>query len=61
MGFEEEVYELALLEEDESDDVEHILLGRSGEDEDEPERHEGEGIFVSLSNSGGDLAGESGA
>lgn len=44
MGFEE-VYELALLEEDESDDVEHILLGRSVDDEGEGLM--GEGIFVS--------------
>jgi len=44
-----------VLEENESDDVEHIL---SVEDEGEPEGHKGDGIFVSLSNSDGDMAGE---
>lgn len=39
--------------------MEHILLGRSVEDEGEPEGHsKGEGTFVSLSTSDGDLAGE---
>jgi hypothetical protein len=60
VGFEEEVYELTLLEEDESDDVEHILLGRPVEDEGESEGHKGDDIFVSSSNSDatGDMAGE---
>ena len=38
--------------------MEHILLGRLVEDEGEPEEHERDGIFVSLSNSDGDMAGE---
>lgn len=54
VGFEEEVHELALLE---SDDVEHILLGRPVEDEGESEGHKGDETFVSSSNSG-DMAGE---
>lgn len=45
--------------EDDSDDVEHILLAVMGRSvEDEGEGHKGNGIFVSLSNPDGDMAGE---
>ena len=38
--------------------MEHILLGRPVEDEGESEGHKGDEIFVSSSNSDGDMAGK---